>query len=552
MFSCTPGEYADLIVYNGEVYTVDSTNKWVGAFAVKNGRILELSSDLGGLEHLKNDQTNLVNAEGNFVMPGFIEGHGHFLGLGKSLVNVNLLDAKSWEEVVSRVEARVRDLEPGDWLEGRGWHQEKWDSIPYPNVHGYPFHDQLSAVTPNNPVVLFHASGHSLFANEMAMSKLKLSSENDQPIGGEIVKDSNGDPIGVFEERAMDPIVEGYQSYIAELPVEKVEASWKQAIRKAQKECLRKGVTSFQDAGSKLKDILRYRELSEQDSLDVRLWVMARDSFGALEKDIDKMQYRNPANFYFTCNAIKSEVDGALGAFGAWLLKPYSDKPGFYGQNTTDIYDVKKIADLALKNEMQLCVHAIGDRANRVVLDIYEGVLGEESREKRWRIEHAQHLDTMDIPRFAENGIIASMQGVHCTSDAPFVEKRLGKERAQLGAYAWRSLLDEGVVVANGTDAPVEDVDPLKSFYASVTRTRSDNGFVFYRDQSMSREEAVYSYTLGNAFASFQEDYKGMIKEGYLADFVILSENLVNCSDEKILDTKVLSTFVDGQLKYNR
>ncbi|MFN8339580.1 MAG: amidohydrolase family protein [Saprospiraceae bacterium] len=185
-------------------------------------------------------------------------------------------------------------------------------------------------------------------------------------------------------------------------------------------------------------------------------------------------------NQYFTCNAIKSEVDGALGAFGAWLLEPYSDKPGFKGQNTTDIYDVKKIADEAIANNMQFCVHAIGDRANRVVLDIYEGVMGKHpEKDLRWRIEHAQHLNKADIPRFAKNKIIASMQGIHCTSDAPFVVKRLGLDRAKTGAYAWRSLLDQGVLVANGTDAPVEDVDPIKSFYASVTRKREDNG-LFY------------------------------------------------------------------------
>ena len=286
--------------------------------------------------------------------------------------------------------------------------------------------------------------------------------------------------------------------------------------------------------------------------MQVRLWAMARHPAEELEGQVSKYKKVDVGNRFYTCNAIKSEVDGALGAFGAWLLESYSDKPGFKGQNTTDIYDVKKIADMAIANEMQFCVHAIGDRANRVVLDIYEGVMAQhpEKTDLRWRIEHAQHLNPADIPRFAKSKIIASMQGIHCTSDAPFVVKRLGTERAQLGAYAWRSLLDNGVVVAKGTDAPVEDVDPIKSFYASVTRKREDTGLTFFTEQKMTRAEAIYSYTLGNAFAAFEDHFKGSIRPGKVADFVILSNDLINCSDEEILQTKVLYTITDCKISY--
>src|SRR5690606_17625229 len=244
----------------------------------------------------------------------------------------------------------------------------------------------------------------------------------------------------------------------------------------------------------------RYTQLAKDDSLDLRLWVMVRHPYEKLKGHMDGLPIIGVGRDMFTCRAIKSEVDGALGSFGAWLLKPYADKPGFTGQNTTSIYDVKGIADIAMEKGMQMCVHAIGDRANRVVLDIYEGVLAAhpEKKDLRWRIEHAQHLDPSDMPRFKANGIIASMQGVHCTSDAPFVVKRLGVDRARLGAYAWRSLLDLGVIVANGTDAPVERVDPIPSFYASVTRRRPDSGLVFFKEQAMTRAEAIHSYTLGN------------------------------------------------------
>jgi predicted amidohydrolase YtcJ len=289
-----------------------------------------------------------------------------------------------------------------------------------------------------------------------------------------------------------------------------------------------------------------------ENKLDLRLWVMARHSSEDLKGKVGAYRKIGIGNDFYTCRAIKSEVDGALGAFGAWLLKPYNDKPDFVGQNTTDIYEVKKIADIALENEMQLCVHAIGDRANKVVLDIFENSINDKKPEEmRWRMEHAQHLDTSDIPRFKTYGIIASMQGIHCTSDAPFVEKRLGYERAKYGAYPWRSLLDQGVIIANGTDAPVEDVDPIESFYASVTRKRIDNGFEFFPEQSMTREEAIFSYTLGNAYAAFEEDIKGSLEVGKYADIVILSNNLVNCTDEEILTTKVVHTMVNGEIKFS-
>jgi hypothetical protein len=292
--------------------------------------------------------------------------------------------------------------------------------------------------------------------------------------------------------------------------------------------------------------------MAESGDLDVRLWAMLRHSYDEMKDNMDGLPKVDVGAHFFTCRAIKSEVDGALGAFGAWLLKAYNDKKGFTGQNTTPISEVKNIAALAMQHDMQMCVHAIGDRANRVVLNIYEEQF-EQNPEKdslRWRIEHAQHLDTADIPRFKTLGIIASMQGIHCTSDAPFVEKRLGEERSRLGAYPWRSLLDAEVLIANGTDAPVEDVDPLKCFYASVTRKRSDTGMEFYPEQRMSREEAIFSYTLGNAYAAFEESFKGSLEEGKVADIVVLSQDLTSCSDEAILDTEIRMTMIDGKVKY--
>jgi predicted amidohydrolase YtcJ len=549
-FSCKTYESVDMIILNADIYTVDKKSQNAQALAIKEGKIIAIGEN-GVIEKLKGANTEIIDAKGAYVMPGFIEGHGHYSGLGYSLINLNFLNARSWQEIVNQVEKRAKEVKPGEWIIGRGWHQEKWDSIPFENVHNYPLHKSLSDISPNNPVVLYHASGHSLYANKQAMDLAGINKETPNPIGGEIVRDASGEAIGVFEERAMSVFREKRNAYEKTLNKQTLDSMWLVAIKLAEEECLRKGITSFQDAGSTFDELKKYEQLAIENKLAVRLWVMARHNAKELEGKVGKFKKINIGNHFYTCNAIKSEVDGALGAFGAWLLAPYNDKPGFVGQNTTDIYDVKRIADMAIANDMQFCVHAIGDRANRVVLDIYEGVLTQsKNQDHRWRIEHAQHLDPKDIPRFATNKIIASMQGIHCTSDAPFVQKRLGPDRSKLGAYAWRSLLDAGVIIANGTDAPVEDVNPLLSFYASVTRKRADTGLTFFPEQAMTRAEAVESYTLGNAYAAKEDTFKGSLTIGKVADIVILDKNLLTCSDDDILKTKVLYTISDGKIRY--
>lgn len=552
LIGCQSDSEIDLVIKNANIYAVDTTYQG-NTIAISGNKILKI----GNWETISkeiNAQTEVIDAEGNFVMPGFIEGHGHYHGLGNSLINLNFLKSKSWDEIVSAVDMKAKETPKGAWIIGRGWHQEKWDSIPKMNIYNYPFHYSLSKVSSHHPVVLYHASGHALFANKKAMDLVGITRETPNPVGGEIVRDQNGNAIGVFEERAMSAFSNKYDEYLASLDPKALDSIWHLAITKAEDECISKGITSFQDAGSKFDEIEKYRKLADAGKMRVRLWAMLREPAPSIIGKVGNYKMVGVGQQYFTCNAIKSEVDGALGAFGAWLLEPYSDKPGFRGQNTTDIYDVKKIADEAIANDMQFCVHAIGDRANRVVLDIYEGIMDKhpEKKDLRWRIEHAQHLNKADIPRFAKHKIIASMQGIHCTSDAPFVVKRLGIERAKTGAYAWRSLLDQGVYVANGTDAPVEDVDPIKSIYASVTRKREDNGMVFFPEQAMTRSEAIHSYTLGNAYAAFEEKIKGSIRPGKLADLVILSNDLIKCSDDDILKTKVLYTIIDGKIQFKQ
>ncbi len=537
-----------MIIYNGDFYTATNNTSPFNAIAISADKIIELG-EYSDISKKANENTELIDAAGLFVMPGFIEGHGHFHNMGKSLQNLNFLKDTSWNQIVEKVVEKAKSTEKGEWIYGRGWHQEKWYEQPDDHYGDYPKHSSLSQLVPDHPVILFHASGHSLFANDNAMKKVGMNSETPDPAGGKIVKDDNNQPIGVFEERAMTSIREAYLSHLESLNEEQQTALWYEAIELAEKECLENGITSFQDAGSKFKSLKRYEGLAENNKLDVRLWVMLRDSLHKVDGKISDYKKINFGNNFYTCRAIKSEIDGALGAHGAWLTEPYADKNDFYGQNTTPISRVESIAQAAFENGMQLCVHAIGDRANKETLDIIEHYNNKQAG-LRWRVEHAQHLNPNDINRFKSTGAIASMQAVHCTSDAPFVVKRLGSLRSKVGAYVWKSLLDQDVVIVNGTDVPVEDINPIDNYYASVTRTRLDNGMRFFVEQRMSREAALRSYTIDAAYGAFEEDIKGSLEVGKLADITILDKNLLTCEDSDIPSTKIIYTIVGGETKY--
>lgn len=547
-------EKADLILTNGVIYTVDSDQPWAEAMAIRGDRILKLGDASDVITLADKEHTQVIDLGGKFVMPGFIEGHGHFSGLGQSLLNLNFMQVKSWDEIVQMVAEKAKTAKPGEWIIGRGWHQEKWTTPLDKNVLGYPYHDALSAAAPNNPVMLSHASGHSLFANAKAMELAGVSAETPNPSGGEIVRDSRGNAIGVFEERAMGIIRSAYQDYLSTLSVEERNAEWLKGIEKAEAECLKKGVTSFQDAGASFEELDRYRRLAESGKLDLRLWAMIRHSYADMKGKLSGFPWLNIGNHFLTVRGIKSELDGALGSFGAWLLAPYADKKDFVGQNTTEVSEVANIASLAIEHGLQLCVHTIGDRANREALNVFEQefLKHPEQKDLRWRLEHAQHLDPADIPRFKQLGVIASMQAIHCTSDAPFVVKRLGVERARLGAYPWRALLDAGAVVTNGTDVPVEDVNPIASYYAMVTRKRAPSENAFFPEQALKREEALYAYTMACAYAAFEEKEKGSLRPGKFADVVVLSNNILNCPESNIPDTEVLLTMVGGKIKYQK
>ena len=546
---------ADLILFNGHFFSADAHYPNATAVAIKGDTILAIGAG-ADIKKLATSQTKMLDLQGAFAMPGFIEGHGHFLGLGESLQNLNLLYTKSWEEIVGLVVPKVKAAAAGEWIEGRGWHQEKWTVSPGATVNGYPNHDALSAISPDNPVILFHASGHALIANAKAMQFAGISKETPDPIGGRVVRDAKGNPIGVFEENAMDLITKPFSDWYNKSSIEKKQADLEHSVELASKTCLAHGITSFQDAGSSFWQLQHFRRLAASDRLPIRLWSMIIQPKSQEFSRLNEYPQIGIGHKHFTCRAVKAYFDGALGSYGAWLLAPYDDKPGFVGQNTTPVDIIVRLADQCVQHDLQLCVHAIGDRANREVLTIFENALSTLpkaiSNEKRWRIEHAQHIDKQDIPRFSNVGVIASMQALHCTSDAPFVIKRLGVERAKTGAYAWRSLLDSGAHLANGTDTPVEEVDPLPCLYAAITRKRADTGFEFFPEQKMTREEALLSYTLWNAYAAFEENEKGSLTPGKLADIVVLSENLLTCPPEVLLKAKVLKTIVGGKLLFEQ
>lgn len=542
---------ATLILLNGNFFTADSLQSHATAVAVRGDRILYVGDDAGA-RALMDKKTEVIDLQGAFATPGLIEGHGHFSSLGRSLQNLNLMNTKSWEEIVGLVGEKTRSTPPGDWIEGRGWHQEKWTTRPERSVNGYPYHDALSAVSPEHPVILFHASGHSLFANAKAMQLAGVGRETADPSGGRIVRDAAGNLTGVFEENAMELIRTPFTAWQNRRSEAEKRAAFEHSVQLAAEECLGKGITTFEDAGSDFWEIDQYQRLAGSNRLPLRLWVMIAQPATSDYPKLAGFPKIGLGQNHLTVRAVKAYFDGALGSYGAWLLAPYSDKPGFYGQNTTPLDTLRAIAQQCHDRGLQCCVHAIGDRANREVLNVFEQTCSGSGKGLRWRIEHAQHLDPQDIPRFGQLGVIASMQAIHCTSDAPFVLKRLGEDRARTGAYAWRSLLDSGAWLANGTDTPVEDVDPLPCLYAAVTRRRVDSGLVFFPEQKMTREEALYSYTLWNARAAFEEKEKGSLTPGKLADIVVWSKDLLQCPPEDILQTHVLQTIVGGEVKFKR
>jgi predicted amidohydrolase YtcJ len=549
----TNAQPADLVLLHGGIVTMNPSAPRAQFLAARGDRIVALGGS-GDATRWIGPHTRVIDLKGQLAIPGFIEGHGHFVGIGEYRQGLDLREARTWDDIVAQVARAAQRAKPGEWIVGRGWHQSKWDKAPEPNVEGFPLHASLDKVSPDNPVLLTHASGHAVFANSRAMEAAGLTRDTPNPAGGEILKDPHGNPTGLLRETAQSIVNRAHDTWLARRTPAERAADLRKAIDLAEAECLSKGITSFEDAGSPFSTVDALKAMADRHELSLRLWVMLGAAApGQLAANLDRYRIIGAGDNHLTVRAIKRYMDGALGSRGAWLLEPYTDKPESVGLPSSDVAELRQVGELAIAHDYQLCIHAIGDRANREVLDIYQQVFAAhpDKKDLRWRIEHAQHLNAADIPRFGKMGVIAAMQGIHCTSDAPFVLLRLGPKRAEEGAYVWQKLMQSGAVVANGTDAPVEDVSPLACFYASVSRKLKD-GSVFYPDQRMSREETLKSYTWNNAYAAFEENLKGSLETGKLADITVLSRDILTVPEDEIPSTDVVYTIVGGKVVFPR
>lgn len=544
---------ADLILRDAVIVTLDPLQPQAQAVAVRDGWILALGSD-EAIAHYATADTKVLDLHGAFVIPGFIEGHGHLLQTGESLIDLNVGTAPNWDAIVAQVKAAVAKAKPGEWIVGEGWQQTKWDRAPNPNIDGVPLPAALNAVSPRNPVMLSHASGHAIYVNAAALQAAGITSKTSDPVGGSIVHDAHGNPIGMLRDTAGEPVFAAYERYLATLPPSEREARREHALRLAMRNEVSKGVTTFVDMGEDFKTIDWLRQQPPR-GLPLRLYVNVNgESVAELDQHLGAYRITGSAEDRLTVRGVGEILsDGALGTRSAWFLQPYSDAPDVTGKNVVPMSVIARIAQIAARDGFQLSVHAIGDRANHETLDLFQTIFQQDpaAHALRWRIEHAQHLAPADIPRFAQLGVIASMQSIHACSDAPMVLPRLGQKRTEEGAYVWHSLIESGAIVLDGTDTPVEDTNPIANFYCGVTRAFG-HGRTFFPGQAKTRMEELRAYTWNNAYAIFEENELGSLSPTRLADMVVISGNLLTLRADDILRTRVLYTIVGGKVVYSR
>jgi predicted amidohydrolase YtcJ len=525
---------ADLIVTNARVYTVDAARPLVEAFAVRSGKVVFTGSQQEAAV-FKGSESLIVDAGGKTVIPGMVDAHAHFAGLAQTLRSVDLTGTKSLDDVIARVAAKAKTLPKGAWITGRGWDQNAWGDTRFPT------HEKLSAAVPDHPVVLTRVDGHASFVNAAAMQVAGATKATPDPSGGKVQRDAAGVPTGVFIDNAQSIV----GRKVPELTRDEMRAALKDAV--ALMHSL--GLVGMHDAGASRANIDLFEEMAQQNELNLRLYVMIGDDSLALKHYFGIGPRSALYNGQLWVRAVKLYADGAMGSRGAALLEPYSDDPNNTGLLLSAPAHILDVAQAGLSSGFQINTHAIGDRGNRVVLDAYEKALANvPTADHRFRVEHAQILHYDDIPRFAQLGVIPSMQASHQTSDMYWIGKRLGPTRLY-GAYAWQSLLQSGVIIPNGSDAPVEQVNPLISFHAAIARqdARDWPAGGWFPEQKMSRDDALRSMTIWPAYAGFQEQTMGSIAPGKYADFVILDQDIMRVPSELVLKTKVVATYVGGK-----
>jgi predicted amidohydrolase YtcJ len=530
-----------LIVHNALIHTMDARYPRAQAIAVRGGRIVRVGGSADVLA-LKGPATRVIDARQATIVPGLHDAHAHFTSLGASLQNLDLRGTTSYEQIVDMVRQRAAGARAGEWIVGRGWDQNDWPR------QDWPAHTALSAVSPDNPVYLTRIDGHAALVNRRALEAGGVTRATRDPAGGRIVRERSGEPGGVLIDGAMDLVASRIPPVGA--------AQLDEQILLADRETRKLGLTTIHDAGTDGPTVDVYKRLIDAGKLKTRLYVMLRGPIPALAPFLQTGPLANYSDRRLAVRAIKITADGALGSRGAALLQPYADDPRNTGLLTTPPEEIYQRTLAASKAGFQTCIHAIGDRANRLVMDVFERVQRElpASRNLRMRNEHAQVLDGAEIPRFAALGIIASMQPAHATSDMPWVPARIGAARMEEGAYVWQSLLEAGATIAAGSDFPVEVPDPLRGFHAAITRQdplgQPAGGWT--PRQRMSREQALRSFTLDAAYAAHAEAFTGSLEAGKLADFVILSKDIMSVPPKEILATFVQMTIVAGEVVYER
>lgn len=530
---------ADVIVHNGRIYTAEAARPIVDAIAIRGGRVV-FAGDAAGARALAGANTRVVDLAGRTVIPGMTDAHAHVVGLGDKLRSVDLVETRSYDEVIARVVERARNTPKGEWIFGRGWDQNDWGNT------NWPTHDALTRAVPDHPVVLTRVDGHAVLVNAAAMRAANLTRASRSPAGGEIIKDAQGNPTGVLVDNA--------ENLVAGVIPSPSRAQVKELIAASIAEMHRWGLTGVHDAGASALTLELYEELGREGRLNIRLYAMISDHTPTIAAWMQRGPLLGGYDGTLWVRSVKLYQDGALGSRGAALLEPYTDDASANGLLVSPAQHIREVADRALVAGFQVNTHAIGDRGNRLVLDSYEAALkARPTADHRFRVEHAQILHSDDIPRFAALGVIPSMQASHQTSDMYWAGNRLGEGRLR-GAYAWRSLLNSNVIIPNGSDFPVEYVNPLISFKASVSRQDANNWPVggWYPEQKMTRDEALLSMTLWAAYAGFQEAELGSLTPGKRADFVILDRDIMRIPTDDILATQVLSTWVGGRAVYER
>ena len=544
--SCSSGgpAPASLVLRNAKVATVDEAFTLAEAIAVRADTIVAVGSN-DAIEPFIGPETEVIDCGGKLVVPGLIDAHAHLGGYGMSLLEVDLRGVDTFAEVVRLVKERAATLRPGEWVLGNNWDQNLWD-----DVDDFPYHDTLSAAVPDVPVWLTRVDGHAGIANTKAMEMAGVSRAAADPSGGEILRKPNGDPTGVFVDRAM--------GLIGRHVPNPTEEQARQAIVMAADNCLAVGITGIHDAGTSPRQIERYKSLIDSGELGIRIYAMlgnpGYDNQTAYENYLSDNMFDSYAGHRLSVKSIKLFMDGALGSRGAAMFEDYSDRPGYTGLLTLSGEDALMVSRAALAADAQVCTHAIGDKGNRLILDAYEQALAEHpTPDHRFRVEHAQVVALLDIPRFHALDILPSMQPTHATSDMYWAEARVGPERVK-GAYAWNRFLDEGCIIPCGSDFPVEKIDPMLGFYAAITRMNTEGWPEggWYPDQCMTREEVLRGFTIWAAYAAFQEDILGSIEPGKLADIVVLSKDVLTVSPADIFTTSPEYTIVAGKIAYRR